>query len=1096
MKDAPEVRILLGPARSQKALTVRRLYLELLGRCDPSRILLLVPTSRRRQATLNALLRESGRGVLCRAEVWTFPRFAEHVLGLLGRPVRRVTPLQQRGLLADALAWCRKQKKITYFGPVIERPGLLDSLSEFIRKLKTEEIRPEDFAGAVKARRGPLADLAALYVRYQMRLTDHNLYDDAGLFWQTREALAAAGDSFSWPAHVLVDGFQNFARPQRDVLRILHRRGAAMVITLPCRKDRPEVFAPTLQTLKELQETFAGEVRIEEHGRAAGGISTLAHLERFLFEDRAGPPEKIDPGHPAAVTFTETAGRTREVEHLARRIKQLLQADRSLRPAEVAVVLRSRELYEGLIAEIFPRYGLPLDGLEGTPLHRLPLPRWLLEVVSLPVGNFNYRDLTAVLRSPYFPREDSDADRQTVEAADRLLHQSGVFEGADNHLQAIRRYIADRRDNGRLDRQEDQEAAKAEAATAGKVERLLERFFDRLEAIPQDAPRMTFVAAMLDLLDDFDLDHKVTEVDDPALMRRDMASLESLRDLLGELEELDEVAPAAAMTLREFVTELQAALESAKVAPPRCLGGGVNILDVHSSRALSFPVVAVPGLLDGCWPQPYRTHLVETPENLPAMAAAGLAVPDRRAGMAEERFLFYMTVTRATDRLILTRPASDEDGRPLAPSPFWDELLRVTVGRDRSTVETVTARDCDLPVADAANPEELRRVVMLAVAEDKSECLPLLAAVDRLDPTLRATLHSVAVEKERESAQPFGRFDGVLSDEALLKEFADRYPARHVFSITSLENYARCPFLFFAQTVCRLEPWRLAEQYVLEDQVGLLYHDILSDFYLARRKDGPDGTRLELLPVEPLLEEMSASADRVFSRRENLGGKAPGGLPAMWEIQKDEIRQRLLNYVRRETTRCRDLPFDVEPRLFEWSFGMTVHKGADPQSTTSPAAIDSDDGPIHIRGRIDRIDLVIEDGRPSRLIVIDYKSGAKPTDIARRVREGLALQLPLYLLAVEQTLGEQMNLGLGQGAYYYLRDLDYYAALSLIGRRAEAAEALLDSARARVAEMVGRCRRGEFPPAPAAKCPAWCPYHGLCRTARWRVEYKTVEETR
>ena len=1091
MKDAPEVRILLGPARSQKARAVRRLYLDLLGQCDPSRILLLVPTSRRRAATLEVLLRESGTGLLRQPEVWTFPEYAVEVLGRLGTPVRRATPLQQRGLLAEALAWCRKQKRITYFAPIIDRPGLLDSLAEFIRKLKTEEIRPEEFARAVKTPRGALADVAAVYDRYQEQLTAGNLYDDEGLFWQTREALAASGDSFQWPAHVLVDGFQNFSRPQTDVLRILHQQGASTVIALPCRKDRPEVFAPTLRTLEQLRETFAGEVRIEEHERVnRGAVSTLAHLERSLFEGRATAPKKVDAG---TLTFTETAGRTREVEHLARRIKQLLQADESIHPADVAVILRSTEPYENLIAEVFPRYGLPVEGLTGTPLHRLPLPRWLLEVVSLPLGNFNYRDLAAVLRSPYFPRRTFEADEQTLEAADRLLHQSGVFEGPDNHLRAIRRYIADRQDNDRLGRDENEEAAKAEAATACKVEQLLEALFNRLAAIPKTAPRQEFVTAVRHLLEDFDLQHKIGKLDDLMLMRRDLASLESLRDVLDELEDLDEIAPAKAMTLREFVAELQGALESTAVKPPPYLGGRVSILDVHSSRALSFPVVAIPGLVDGHWPQPYRAHLVETPENLPAMSAAGLTVADRRARMAEERFLFYMAITRASRRLILTRPASDEDGRPLAASPFWDELLRVTFGKNGAAVETVTARDCDLSWSDVANPEELRRVTMLALAEGRRECLPLLGAADRLDPTLRAALQSVAVERERESGRPFGRFDAVLSDEALLKEFSDRYPAQHVFSITSLENYAQCPFSLFARTVCRLEPWRLPEQYILEDQVGLLYHDILNDFYLARRKAGKSGTRLELLAVEQLREEMTASVDRVFSRHERA---VDGGLPAMWEIQKDEIRERLLTYVDREADRCRRLPFDVEPRLFEWSFGMKVRKDADPQSTTSPAVIDSEQGPVRIRGRIDRIDVMIEDGRPTRLMVIDYKSGGRPGGIAGRVTEGLALQLPLYLLAAGQMLGEKMSLTLGQGAYYYLRELDYYPAVSLVGRKSEAAEALLETARAKVAEIIGRCRRGAFPPVPAGDCPSWCPYRGLCRTARWRVELKTRERAR
>src|SRR5262249_24592864 len=79
----------------------------------------------------------------------------------------------------------------------------------------------------------------------------------------------------------------------------------------------------------------------------------------------------------------------------------------------------------------------------------------------------------------------------------------------------------------------------------------------------------------------------------------------------------------------------------------------VSLLTLHAAKGLEFPIVFIVGLEDGILPLHW-------------------GAPDE-AAMAEERRLFYVGMTRAKDRLILSRARQRlwrGRRRALAPSPF------------------------------------------------------------------------------------------------------------------------------------------------------------------------------------------------------------------------------------------------------------------------------------------------------------------------------------------------------------------------------------------------------------------------------------------
>lgn len=146
-------------------------------------------------------------------------------------------------------------------------------------------------------------------------------------------------------------------------------------------------------------------------------------------------------------------------------------------------------------------------------------------------------------------------------------------------------------------------------------------------------------------------------------------------------------------------------------------GQAVALVTAHAAKGLEWEVVAVAGVQEGVWPDLRMRGTLLGTESLVDLAAGGNDSPVERhtARLAEERRLFYVAITRASKRLIVTASDAEES----APSRFLDELdpLPADTGRSRETsgerpTERVP-RGLDLPSVVA----ELRRVVCDPSAE-------------------------------------------------------------------------------------------------------------------------------------------------------------------------------------------------------------------------------------------------------------------------------------------------------------------------------------------------------------------------------------------
>ncbi len=529
--------------------------------------------------------------------------------------------------------------------------------------------------------------------------------------------------------------------------------------------------------------------------------------------------------------------------------------------------------------------------------------------------------------------------------------------------------------------------------------------------------------------------------------------------------------------------------------------GKVRILAAQNLRGIGVPYLFLAGTSEKAFPAPSREDRVYSEEEYAVLNKAGLKFVSRRERLCDEMLLFYETVTQATRQLVVSYPALDSSAQPLLESPYVTELIRAFgPGVLNPTVDISLS-----PVPQRAHCYSIGELRLKAVSELLDEKPQRFASLLRSkncdDSRLTAIANSIApmlaglkAVAARADHHAFGPLEGIFTSAQSKTLLSKRFGPEHCWSVSRLEEYAHCPFRFLATNVLSLEPLPELSLELDYGRRGQLAHEALA---ILHRRLNEAGTQRS--PTQAGIEHCAKLSDETLSL---LFESVPKGSPLEQAFRTIDFRmiadwmQLYFGQHAKYDEAAAAADTALRPAHFEVSFGLKRRKreAVDPLSTDKAFEICVEGQRLHLSGRIDRIDVGTAAGQVV-FNIVDYKTGNRKRLKAADIEAGLALQLPLYALAVQELLMIDRRAVPWRVGYWYLKgkgfethSLPQFFEPSESGiQETEHWQTLKSTLLSRVASLVRGIRTGVYPVySRDDNCTSRCEYRTICRIGQVR----------
>ncbi len=917
----------------------------------------------------------------------------------------------------------------------IDRPGF-ERLAERLSR------RGRDGETSLTGRR--FSALAGIAVAYEERLRARGVMDAVGARVRLPEAIAELGQR---RLSALLDGARTISvepGAEMPVVRArmweaLARAGFEVAVEIPVLPPGIDDVAPELLgSLEQLRRNLVDEapsvglIRRPLSGAQVGPLSAVG-LMPFVSANAAR--EMIDDDVRERVELLDGEDERAALRGVCASIRELLHG--GVPPHRITIAVPRLALARTRVLAALDAAELPSEESRGQPvIHAAPL-RLTFALIDAAERELPREALAGVLESAYVARRDGTALLMALrEAGSRDNRGIGHVGRLRVHADKLARASG-------LERERRLAKAERHRALAERWEPLFEKLRLRSEATLREHLDAVFSALRalgiprrclsLPTLGAGSRERRL-ERDAVAALARDRAALEAL-EVAGH--GLDEAANTVGLaeekiSLTDFRAHLEAALAGVREHPAGVRGAGIAVRELAELARSPSDHVFVIHAVEGELPGPGRSLPFLDDEDRQALdRAAGR--PVLGAPTTVDAGVFALACAGVRSRLTIATHRHDDDGREVMRSRWYVALARALAPADlhgnlhahgNRPDSAFGLRAGSLRVPWAGGPRELEAGVVpkFSQCSTRGQLLTRLSMLAR-DGETRWEHPSLAraLAWARTRSLDLARADVQLHGHALAHAHArldfvwtgaraDRPGLVWQGSATSLEDYAACPFRFFASRVLRLRERPPIRDELDAAEQGSIRHLVLAEVMQALAAEGltplegGDRTGIENRRAREVCE---AVLDRWQAHERT------GPLP-LWYLHRDLVVRDLSRTLEGERRAAIEA---WEPGEFEVGFGV---QGEDGKIEGAPLAIPDRRGErrFELVGRVDRIDYR-GDGREREGLIIDYKSGSvgdrlRYLDLART-----QLQLPLYAAWLA---ARRPELGDADAAYVSLRD--------------------------------------------------------------------------
>ncbi|KAB2496513.1 helicase-exonuclease AddAB subunit AddB [Priestia endophytica] len=946
---------------------------------DP--IIYLVPEQMTFQSDYN-LVSTKGLAGMIRAQVLSFTRLSWKVLQEVGGMTR--LHLDDTGihmLLRRIIE--EKRDELSIFKNAAEKQGFVDKLESMIIELKRYCLEPEALTELVeetKSEEGALGeklqDLLVIYKSFEEYL--FTKYVDSEDYLQLL-AEKLPYSSYVKNATVYVDGFYTFTPQELNILFSLMKEAKDVKICLTGEKESSYLFRTTAETYQTLKNG-AGEESIEiidplvlKGGARYNNSSSLRHLEQF-FEHRPVPTfeQEVDD-----IKLFPSANRRAEIEGVAREVRKIVSQG-TYRYRDIAVIVRNPNEYEDTIRALFQDYDIPHFMDQKRAMAHHPLIELLRSSLEIAGGSWRYEPIFRAIKTDLlFPIHVSlNEIREEMDKLENYVLSYGIqgSRWTSEEKWTYRRYrsLEDVK-TGQTDEEREIEQKLNELR-----EIVVHPIYSLQKSLKKAKTGFEYGKAIYEFLLSLNIPEKMEKLREEAKENGDLQRADEhhqvWKAVIHLLDQFVEMMGEQKLSFTLFSSILDTGFDSLKFALVPQAIDQVMVANFERSRLTNIKAVFVIGANDGVIPAlPVEDSLLSDSEreNLQRMGAS--LAPSTRDQLFDEDFLIYLAFVLPKERLYITYPLANEEGKTLLPSRVINHLREMFPLLKEEWL--------------AANPAELPEEAQLAYIQSPYTSLANLAYQLQawrngypISP-IWWDVYNYFIKDENYRlysrqvlSSLFYKNEAKMLSQGITKKL---YGQKIKTSVSRMEKFNACPYSHFAAHGLKLKERRVFK--LNAPDIGELFHGALK---LISERLQHEGKEWSELTRQECHELAAFSVDELSLNLQN-------------EILLSSHRHRYLKRKLQQTVERATIILSDHAKASGFApIGLELAFG--PKETLPSLPITLPNGTkMELVGRIDRIDKAMS-SKGLLLRIIDYKSSDRDIDLVE-VYYGLSLQMLAYL---------------------------------------------------------------------------------------------------
>ncbi len=968
------LQLILGGSGSGKTTYLYDEVIRLSMEHPQEQYFLIVPEQFTMQTQKDIVTRHPNHGTM-NIDIVSFARLAYRIFEELAVEQLSVLDDMGKSMVLRKVAAAQK-RQLVLFGGQLSKPGFVGQLKSMLSEFYQYGITPEALREMAPSARSPLLrqkleDLALVEQSFQEYIEGHYITTEQVLDVLCR-LIPESG--LIRNSVIALDGYTGFTPVQYRLTELFLVYAKQVYVTVTADEAAGIYGKMGIQNLfymsrqmavrlseiaeknqvKKLPDIMLGEQKDRRFARRP----ELAWLEQNLFRygtDSAYTGEATD-----SIVFFQASNPSGEVSHIVHEIQRLVQEGKA-RYREIAVITGDLPGYGKEITHQFTQNQIPhfMDDKKNVLDNCLvELIRASLEAVR---QDFSYESVMRYLRTGLVSQE-----RTMVDRLENYILAMGIRGGKRFRETWERTY----RGAGDLNVTE---------VNAFK-DRVLAPLFAMQERFRQaDLTIAGMTEAVLTLLVDCRAEEQLesyqeyfTKIGEHRLAKEYgqvyglvTELLKRLSDLLGEER----------VSRKEYLEILDAGFAELKVGVIPAVADRVVVGDITRTRLAHIRVLFFAGVNDGIVPARKERGSLLSDRDRDFLGEHHLELaPTAREESFQQRFYLYLMMTKPSKQLILSWCRTGADGKSRRPSFLIGELRAMFPNAALTDQETQVDPEI-YSVAEAKQRLSAKlgqyRDGQLEQDEENAQFLELyrwFASSKDNQETLRRFMDAAFFVYEQQGishAVAKALYGEILSG-----------------SVTRLEQYAACAYSHFLRYGLELLERKRFE--LASSDIGTLFHESIDLCFRRVKEKQYDWHTMTNETRDMLVEECVAAVTENYGNT-ILGSSARNRYLAQ---RVEQITKRTVWALQQQIKKG-----DFIPAGFEVSFSA-----ADNLSAMKIALSESE--ALHLRGRIDRMD-VCEDGGKVYVKIIDYKSGSTSFDLLA-LYYGLQLQLVVYMDAVTE----------------------------------------------------------------------------------------------